>query len=168
MVRHIFSPQPSSEPVKWRIPRKHSTTQACVRMHIAYFYAIINWIVRHPPDNRLLTCLRWDCDIKRKVKQAARIQLSAPFLKIPQAMRAVSFMDEDSKSAARQMQVRQAQDAMQKLMPTNAVTVTVSSRSSPATGDLSVYKLRAALPSGFPARAGGAAVLPVLCGGGEW
>jgi hypothetical protein len=70
-----------------------------------------------------------DRALKRKVEQAATIQLAAPFLKIPQAMRAAGFTDEDSKSTARQMQVRRARDAMQKLTPTNVVTVTVSSRS---------------------------------------
>jgi hypothetical protein len=47
-----------------------------------------------------------DSDFKRKVEQAAMIQLAASFLKIPQAMRAAGFTDEDSKSAAKQMQVR--------------------------------------------------------------
>jgi len=46
-----------------------------------------------------------DSDFKRKVEQAATIQLAASFLKIPQAMHAASFTDEDSKSAAKQMQV---------------------------------------------------------------
>ena len=72
-----------------------------------------------------------DGDFKRKVEQAATIQLSAPFLKIPQAMRAAGFTDEDSKSAARQMQVRRARDAMQKLTSMNVVTVTVSEGISP-------------------------------------
>jgi len=54
-----------------------------------------------------------------KVEQAATIQLAASFLKIPQAMRVAGFMDEDSKSAAKQMQVRRAWDAMQKSTPTN-------------------------------------------------
>jgi hypothetical protein len=53
-----------------------------------------------------------DGDFKRKVEQAATIQLSAPFLKIPQAMRAAGFTDEDSRSAAKQMQVRRARDAL--------------------------------------------------------
>jgi len=60
-----------------------------------------------------------DSDFKRKVEQVATIQLAASFLKIPQAMRAASFTDEDSKSAAKQMQVRRAWDAMQKLTRTN-------------------------------------------------
>ena len=60
-----------------------------------------------------------DSDFKRKVEQAANIQLGASFLKIPQAMRAAGFTDVDSKSAAKQMQVRRAWDAMQKLMRTN-------------------------------------------------
>ena len=55
-----------------------------------------------------------DSDFKRKVEQAATIQLAASFLKIPQAMRVAGFKDEDYKSAAKQMQVRRAQDAMQK------------------------------------------------------
>jgi hypothetical protein len=38
-----------------------------------------------------------DRDLKRKVEQAATIQLAAPFLKIPQAMHAAGFTDEDSK-----------------------------------------------------------------------
>ena len=45
--------------------------------------------------------------------------LGASFLKIPQTMRAAGFTDVDSKSAAKQMQVRRAWDAMQKLMRTN-------------------------------------------------
>ena len=77
-----------------------------------------------------------DSDFKRKVEQAARIQLAASFLKIPQAMRAAGFTDEDSKSAVKQMQVRRARDAMQKSMRTNNTlainTVTVPSRCSPA------------------------------------
>jgi len=56
-----------------------------------------------------------DIDFKRKVEQAAKIQLGASFLKIPQAMRVAGFTDVDSKSAAKQMQVRRARDAMQKL-----------------------------------------------------
>ena len=60
-----------------------------------------------------------DSDFKRKVEQATTIQLAASFLKIPQAMRAAGFTDEDSKSAAKQMQVCWARDAMQKLMRTN-------------------------------------------------
>ena len=78
-----------------------------------------------------------DSDFKRKVEQAATIQLAASFLKIPQAMRAASFTDEDSKSAAKQMQVRRARDAMKKLTRTNKTlainTVTVLSRCSPTT-----------------------------------
>jgi hypothetical protein len=73
-----------------------------------------------------------DSDFKRKVEQAATIQLAASFLKIPQAMRAAGFTDEDSKSAAKQMQVRRARDAMQKSTRTNDTlainTVTVPSR----------------------------------------
>jgi hypothetical protein len=60
-----------------------------------------------------------DSDFKRKVEQAAMIQLAASFLKIPQAMRTAGFTDEDSKSAAKQMQVRRAWDAMQKSTWTN-------------------------------------------------
>ncbi len=60
-----------------------------------------------------------DSDFKRKVEQAAMIQLAASFLKIPQAMRAAGFTDEDSKSTAKQMQVRRAWDAVQKLTWTN-------------------------------------------------
>ena len=60
-----------------------------------------------------------ESDFKRKVEQAATIQLAASFLKIPQAMRAAGFTDEDSKSAAKQLQVRWAWDAMQKLTRTN-------------------------------------------------
>ena len=60
-----------------------------------------------------------DSDFKRKVEQAAMIQLAASFLKIPQAMRVAGFMDEDSKSAAKLMQVRRAWDAMQKSTGTN-------------------------------------------------
>ena len=60
------------------------------------------------------------------------------------------------------MQVRRARDAMQKLTPSNIVTVTVSSRSSPAAGNSSVSTLTAA-SSPFPAAGGGGAdVLPVL------
>jgi hypothetical protein len=103
-----------------------------------------------------------DRDLKRKVEQAATIQLAASFLKIPQAMRAAGFTDEDSKSAARQMQVRRARDAMQKSTPTNVMTVTVSSHSSPAAGDSSVSTLTAASPSVPAAGGGGADVLPVL------
>ena len=53
-----------------------------------------------------------DSDFKRKVEQAAMIQLGASFLKIPQAMRGAGFTDVDSKSAEKQMQVRRAWDAM--------------------------------------------------------
>jgi hypothetical protein len=60
-----------------------------------------------------------DSDFKRKVEQAMTIQLAASFLKIPQAMRAAGFTDEDSKSAAKQMQSRRAWDAMQKSTRTN-------------------------------------------------
>jgi hypothetical protein len=49
-----------------------------------------------------------DSDFKRKVEHAATIQLAASFLKVPQVMRAARFTDEDSKSAAKQMQVRRA------------------------------------------------------------
>ncbi len=77
-----------------------------------------------------------DSDLKRKVEQAAAIQLGASFLKIPQAMRAASFTDVDSKSTAKQMQVRRAWDAMQKSTRTNETlainTVIVLSRCSPA------------------------------------
>ena len=62
-----------------------------------------------------------DSDFKRKVEQAATIQLAASFLKIPQAMRAAGFTDEDSKSTAKQMQVRRAWDAMQKSMRMNVM-----------------------------------------------
>ena len=107
-----------------------------------------------------------DSDFKRKVEQAATIQLAASFLKIPQAMRAAGFTDEDSKSAAKQMQVRRARDAMKKLTRTNKTlainTVTVLSRCSPA-ADSSVSTLTQ--PPSVPA--GGAAVLPVLPKGVE-
>jgi hypothetical protein len=53
------------------------------------------------------------------VEQAAAIQLAASFLKIPQAMSAAGFTDEDSKSAAKKIQVRRARDAMQKSTRTN-------------------------------------------------
>ncbi len=85
-----------------------------------------------------------DGDFKRKVEQAATIQLSAPFLKIPQAMRAAGFTDDNSKSTAKQMQVRRARDAMQKLTPTKDMAVTVfPSRCLPAASDLSVSTLTA-------------------------
>ncbi len=110
-----------------------------------------------------------DGDFKRKVKQAAMIQLSAPFLKIPQAMRAASFTNEDSKSTVKQMQVRRARDAMQKLMPTKAMIVTVlPSRCLPAAGNLSVSTLTmASSPSVVPPLAGGgaASVAGALRGG---
>jgi hypothetical protein len=102
-----------------------------------------------------------DSDFKRKVEQAAKIQLGASFLKIPQAMRVAGFTDADvdSKSAAKQMKVRRARNAMQKLTWTNETlainTVTVLSRCSPA-ADLSVSTLT-----------GGGAVLPVLPEWGE-
>ena len=105
-----------------------------------------------------------DSDIKRKVEQAATIQLAASFLnlKIPQAMRTADFMDEDSKSAAKQMQVRRARDAMQKSTRTNDTltinTVTVPSRCLTA-ADSSVSTLTS--------RGGGAAVMPVLPEGVE-
>jgi len=107
-----------------------------------------------------------DSDFKRKVEQAAMIQLAASFLKIPQAMRVAGFMDEDSKSAPKQMQVLRARDAMQKSTRTNGTlainTVTVPSRCLPA-ADLSVSTLTSpSVPAG-----GGAAVLPVLPKGVE-
>jgi hypothetical protein len=55
-----------------------------------------------------------DSDVKRTVEQATAIQLAASLLKIPQAMRPTGFTDEDSKSAAKKMQIRRARDAMQK------------------------------------------------------
>ena len=68
-----------------------------------------------------------DSGFKRKVEQAATIQLAAFFLKIPQVMRAAGFTDEDSKSAAKQMQVRRAREAMQKSMRTNdTLAITLS------------------------------------------
>jgi len=71
-----------------------------------------------------------DSDFKRKVEQAANAQLGASFLKIPQAMRTAGFTGVDFKSAAKQMQVRRARDAMQKLTRTNETlaknTVTLS------------------------------------------
>ena len=109
-----------------------------------------------------------DGDFKRKAEQAATIQLSAPLLKILQAMRAAGFTDDDSKSTAKQMQVRHARDAMQKLTPTKAMAVTVFlSHCLPAASDSSVSTLTtASLPSVVPPLAGGgAAVLPVLCEG---
>ena len=85
-----------------------------------------------------------DIDFKRKVELAATIQLVASFLKIPQAMRAAGFTNVDSKSAAKQMQVRRARDAMQKSTRTNKMlainTVTVLSSCLPAS-DLSVSTL---------------------------
>ena len=107
-----------------------------------------------------------DSDFKRKVEQAATIQLAASFLKIPQAMRAAGFTDVDSKSAAKQMQVRRARDAMQKSMQTNNTlainTVTVLPHCSLA-ANLSVSTLTSpSVPAG-----GGAAVLPVLPKGVE-
>ena len=60
-----------------------------------------------------------DSDFKRKVEKDVMIQLAASFLKIPQVMLVASFTDEDSKSAAKQMQVCRAWDAMQKLTQTN-------------------------------------------------
>ena len=107
-----------------------------------------------------------DSDFKRKVEQAATIQLAASFLKIPQAMRAAGFTDEDSKSAAKQMQVRRARDAMQKSTRTNKTlainTVTVLSCCLPA-ADSSVSTLTQ--PPSVPA--GGGAVLSVLSEGVE-
>ena len=107
-----------------------------------------------------------DSDFKRKVKQAARIQLGASFLKIPQAIHAAGFMDVYSKITAKQMHVRQARDAMQKSTQTNETlainTVTILSRCSPA-ADSSVSTLTR--PPSVPA--GGAAVLPVLPKGVE-
>ena len=93
-----------------------------------------------------------DSDFKRKVEHAATIQLAASFLKVLQVMRAACFTDEDSKSAAKQMQVRRARDAMQKSTWTNDTlainTVTVPSRCLPAT-DLSVSTLTSpSVPAG--------------------
>ena len=85
-----------------------------------------------------------DIDFKRKVELATTIQLVASFLKILQAMRAAGFTNVDSKSAAKQMQVRRARDAMQKSTRTNKMlainTVTVLSSCLPAS-DLSVSTL---------------------------
>ena len=106
-----------------------------------------------------------DSDFKSKMEQAAKIQLGASFLKIPQAMHAAGFTEVDSKSAAKQMQVRRAQNAMQKSTRTNKTlainTVTVPSRCSPAAAS-SVSTLT---PPSVPA--GGAAVVPVLPKGVE-
>ncbi len=60
-----------------------------------------------------------DSDFKRKVEQAATIQVAASFLKILQAMHVAGFTDEDSKSTVKQMQVCRARDAMQKSTRTN-------------------------------------------------
>jgi len=94
------------------------------------------------------------------------IQLAVSFLKIPQAMRVAGFSDVDSKSAAKQMQVHRARDAMQKSTRTNDTlainAVTVPSRCSLA-ANLSVSTLTSpSVPAG-----GGAAVLPVLPEGVE-
>ena len=109
-----------------------------------------------------------DSDFKRKVKQATTIQLGASFLKIPQAMHAASFMDVYSKSAAKQMYVRRARDAMQKSMQTNETlainTVTVLSRCSPAT-DSSVSTLTRPPSSGVAgASRGGGGYCPSSSG----
>ena len=49
-----------------------------------------------------------DKDLKKMAKKAASLKLVAPFLQIPQAMRAAGFSDEDASNVAKQMHVRRA------------------------------------------------------------
>ncbi len=49
-----------------------------------------------------------DSDLKKQVEKAASIHLAAPFLKVPQAMRAAGFLGEDTQDAAKQMHIRRA------------------------------------------------------------
>ncbi len=49
-----------------------------------------------------------DSDVKKLAEQAASYVLHASFLKVPQAMRAVGFSDEDASNVAKQMHVRRA------------------------------------------------------------
>jgi hypothetical protein len=49
-----------------------------------------------------------DSDLKKRAEKAASICLAAPFLKVPQAMQAAGFSDEDAQDAAKQMHVRRA------------------------------------------------------------
>jgi hypothetical protein len=72
-------------------------------------------------------------------------------LKVPQAMRAAGFTDEDSQSTAKQMNVRRAMAvaAMEKI-PSDTLPVTVPSRSSPtATSSVSTLSMvMVVLPEG--------------------
>ncbi len=49
-----------------------------------------------------------DSDLKKWAEKAVSIRLAAPFLKVPQAMQAASFSDEDAQDAAKQMHIRRA------------------------------------------------------------
>ncbi len=49
-----------------------------------------------------------DSDLQKMVEKAALYKLSASFLKVPQAMRAAGFSDEDTSNVAKQMHVRRA------------------------------------------------------------
>ena len=51
-------------------------------------------------------------DVQNKVKAAASILKKAPFLKVPQAMRAAKFSDAQSSNPALQMRVRRARAAL--------------------------------------------------------
>jgi hypothetical protein len=49
-----------------------------------------------------------DSNLKKMAKKAASLKLVAPFLQIPQAMRAAGFSDEDTSNVAKQMHVCRA------------------------------------------------------------
>mgnify|MGYP000677835228 FL=1 len=61
-----------------------------------------------PSRISILNMYTMDSDLKKMVEKAASYKLSASFLKVPQAMRAAGFSDEDASNVAKQMHFRLA------------------------------------------------------------
>jgi len=84
----------------------------------------------------ILNLSTMDSDLKKMAKKAASLKLAASFLRIPQAMRAAGFSDEDASNVSKQMHVRRALERL-KQQQTDALpvgcTVSVPSRSPTAT-----------------------------------
>jgi len=57
-----------------------------------------------------------DTDLKKRVKKAASLLFHAPVLKVPQAMRAANFTNEESSDPTMQMKVRRAFKAMKEMV----------------------------------------------------
>jgi len=89
-----------------------------------------------PTRISILNLSTMDSDLKKMAKKAASLKLAASFLRIPQAMRAAGFSDEDASNVAKQMHVRRALERL-KQYPTDALpvgcTVSVPSCSPTAT-----------------------------------